>query len=125
LDADVVVPVGVCVEQLSGSTRVVDEIDESLSVGNTPGPTPGDDEETDSWPAVAFDLHVSLLQVAVPDRQGRLLIAQMVVATIDAGVHDVIIRQPCGVARRSAVELTISTALSIIENETARQLRTT
>jgi hypothetical protein len=37
----------------------------------------------------------------------------------------VIIRQPRGVGRRSAVELTISTALSIIENETARQLRTT
>lgn len=125
MDADVVVPVGVCVEQLSGFTRVVDEIDESLSVGNTPGPTPGDDEETGSWPAVAFDLHVPLLQVAVPDRQRRLLIAHMVVATIDAGVHDVIIRQPRGVGRRSAVELTISTALSIIENETARQLRTT
>jgi len=81
--------------------------------------------ELDRAKAQLVEVTTSLLQVAVPDRQRRLLIAQMVVATIDAGVHDVIIRQPCGVARRSAVELTISTALSIIENETARQLRTT
>jgi hypothetical protein len=39
----------------------------------------------------------------------------MVVATIDAGVHDVILRQPRGKERRSATDITISTALSIIE----------
>jgi hypothetical protein len=41
----------------------------------------------------------------------------MVVATIDASVHDVILRQPRGKARRAAIELTIATALSIIESE--------
>jgi AcrR family transcriptional regulator len=71
------------------------------------------------------DVTSALLQAAVPDRQRRLLVARMVVATIDAGVHDVIIRQPRGATRRAAVELTISTALSIIEAEMARPLRTT
>jgi hypothetical protein len=40
----------------------------------------------------------------------------MVVATIDASVHDVILRQPKGAARRSAIDLTIATALSIIDS---------
>jgi AcrR family transcriptional regulator len=50
-----------------------------------------------------------------PDKRG--LIARMVVSTIDASVHDVILRQPRGKARRAAIELTIATALSIIESE--------
>ncbi|MEY2958290.1 MAG: hypothetical protein RLZZ01_858 [Actinomycetota bacterium] len=40
----------------------------------------------------------------------------MVVATIDACVHDVILRQPRGAERDVAVELTIRTALSIIDS---------
>jgi hypothetical protein len=39
----------------------------------------------------------------------------MVVATIDAAVHDVILRQPRGKARKAAVDLTVATALSILE----------
>ena len=45
----------------------------------------------------------------------RMLIARMVVATIDAAVHDVIIRQPRGEKRQAAIDLTISTALNVIE----------
>lgn len=39
----------------------------------------------------------------------------MVVAVIDAAVHDVILRHPPGAARRVAVDLTIATASSVIE----------
>jgi hypothetical protein len=39
----------------------------------------------------------------------------MVVATIDASVHDVILRQPKGRRRTAAVDLAIATALSIID----------
>jgi AcrR family transcriptional regulator len=46
----------------------------------------------------------------------QMLIARMVVATIDAAVHDVIIRQPKGRARKAAVDLTIATAMSVIES---------
>jgi AcrR family transcriptional regulator len=81
--------------------------------------------ELDKAKAQLVDVTSALLRVAVADRQRRLLVARMVVATIDAGVHDVIIRQPRGALRRAAVELTISTALSIIEAEMARPLRTT
>ena len=49
------------------------------------------------------------------------LIARMVVATIDAAVHDVIIRQPRGKKRQAAIDLTISTALSIVETAAARE----
>jgi hypothetical protein len=49
----------------------------------------------------------------VEDQQ--MLIARMVVATIDTAVHDVIIRQPRGKKRQEAIDLTISTALSIVE----------
>jgi hypothetical protein len=38
----------------------------------------------------------------------------MVVAIIDASVHDVILRQPKGKARNDAIELTIATALDVI-----------
>lgn len=50
----------------------------------------------------------------------RLLVAQMVVATIDGGVHDVILRQPRGAARQAAVDLTVDTAVSIIEKSVER-----
>jgi AcrR family transcriptional regulator len=49
------------------------------------------------------------------------LIARMVVATIDAAVHDVIIRQPRGKKRQAAIDLTISTALNIIETAAAQK----
>jgi len=81
--------------------------------------------ELDQARAQLVDVTSALLQTAVPDRQRRLLVARMVVATIDAGVHDVIIRQSRGAKRQAAVELTISTALSIIEAEMARPLQTT
>ena len=55
----------------------------------------------------------------VEDQQ--MLIARMVVATIDAAVHDVIIRQPRGKKRQAAIDLTISTALSIIETAATKQ----
>jgi AcrR family transcriptional regulator len=61
------------------------------------------------------DLAEQLLVSRIKDSQRRTLVARMVVATIDAGVHDVILRQPRGKARRSATDITISTALSIIE----------
>jgi AcrR family transcriptional regulator len=51
----------------------------------------------------------------------RMLISRMVVATIDAAVHDVIIRQPHGKKRQAAIDLTISTALSIVETAAARE----
>jgi AcrR family transcriptional regulator len=51
----------------------------------------------------------------------RMLISRMVVATIDAAVHDVIIRQPRGKKRQAAIDLTISTALSIVETAAARE----
>lgn len=57
-----------------------------------------------------------LLAPRIDDPRRRKLIARMVVATIDASVHDVILRQPTGAARRSAVDLTITTALSIIDS---------
>jgi AcrR family transcriptional regulator len=51
----------------------------------------------------------------LPDDRERLLAARMVVATIDTGVHDVILREPRGTARRAAIEMTVDTAVSIIE----------
>ena len=54
------------------------------------------------------------------DDRERLLVAQMVVATIDGGVHDVILRQPRGAARQSAIDLTVDTAFSIIEKAAGR-----
>jgi hypothetical protein len=38
----------------------------------------------------------------------------MLVATIDAGVHDVILREPRGKARDRAIDLTVATAMSIV-----------
>jgi AcrR family transcriptional regulator len=80
--------------------------------------------ELDRAKAQLVDVTSALLRATVPDHQRRLLVARMVVATIDAGVHDVIIRQPRGATRQAAIELTISTALTIIETETTRQLHT-
>ncbi|NQW72030.1 MAG: TetR/AcrR family transcriptional regulator [Actinobacteria bacterium] len=51
----------------------------------------------------------------LPDDRERLLAARLVVATIDAGVHDVILREPRGTARQAAIEMTVDTAVSIIE----------
>jgi hypothetical protein len=51
----------------------------------------------------------------------RMLISRMVVATIDAAVHDVIIRQSRGEKRQAAIDLTISTALGIVEAAAARE----
>jgi hypothetical protein len=51
----------------------------------------------------------------IPDDRQRLLVARMVVATIDAGVHDVILREPRGAARQAAIDMTIDTAVSMIE----------
>ena len=62
------------------------------------------------------DLTSHLLESRVADHRERALKARMVVSTIDASVHDVILRQPRGKARRSAVDLTVATALSIIES---------
>ena len=57
-----------------------------------------------------------LLADRIDDPRRRELIARMVVATIDASVHDVILRQAKGVPRDAAVDLTVATALSIIES---------
>lgn len=62
------------------------------------------------------DLTSQLLMPRIGDPQRRALIARMVVATIDASVHDVILSQQKGTARRSAIDLTITTALSIIDS---------
>lgn len=61
------------------------------------------------------DMTSHFLSSRYSDDRKRLLVAQMVVATIDGGVHDVILRQPRGSARRAAVDLTVDTAVSIIE----------
>lgn len=62
------------------------------------------------------DLTSQLLMPRIDDPQRRSLIARMVVATIDASVHDVILRRPKGTERRSAIDLAITTALSIINS---------
>jgi len=62
------------------------------------------------------DMASELLALRIEDTRRRNLIARMVVATIDASVHDVILRQPRGTPRRTAVELTITTAMSIIDS---------
>lgn len=80
--------------------------------------------ELDRAKAQLVDMSAGLLASAVPDPQRRLLVAQMVVATIDAGVHEVIIRATSGASRGAAIDLTVATALGIIEAETARPLPT-
>ena len=61
------------------------------------------------------EIALLLLKDANIAEHQRPLIARMVVATIDAAVHDVIIRQPRGKKRQAAIDLTISTALNVIE----------
>jgi AcrR family transcriptional regulator len=61
------------------------------------------------------ELTSQILHNKIADARRRGLIAHMVVATIDAAVHDVILRQPRGKARKAAVDLTVATALSILE----------
>ena len=78
--------------------------------------------DLDRAKAQLIDLTSDLLSAAVEDQHRRSLVARMVVATIDAAVHDVIIRQPRGTSRRAAIDLTISTAMSIIEAATADQI---
>jgi len=72
--------------------------------------------ELDRARSLLVDVASQLLIPRINDPQRRALIARMVVATIDASVHDVILRQPRGTARRTAVDLTITTALSIIDS---------
>ncbi|MEN9822232.1 MAG: hypothetical protein RLZ04_658 [Actinomycetota bacterium] len=72
--------------------------------------------ELDRARSQLVDLASQLLASRIEDQQRRGLIARMVVATIDASVHDVILRQPKGNERESGAELTIATALSIIDS---------
>lgn len=60
-----------------------------------------------------------LLAPMIDETTQRTLVARMVVATIDAAVHDVILRQPTGAARDAAIDLTITTALSLIASATS------
>lgn len=64
------------------------------------------------------DIASALLSTTIDDHQHRALVARMVVATIDAAVHEVILRQPQGATRRAALDLTIATAMSIIDAST-------
>lgn len=61
------------------------------------------------------EMTAHFLASRLPDDRERLLVARMVVATIDAGVHDVILREPRGAARRAATDMTVATAVSIVE----------
>lgn len=58
----------------------------------------------------------TILATRIEGAQRRELVSRMVVATIDAAVHDVVLRQASREARREAIDLTIATALSIIES---------
>lgn len=68
------------------------------------------------------DMTSLFLSSQYADSRERLLVAQMVVATIDGGVHDVILRQPRGAARQVAIDLTVDTAVSIIEKSAERRV---
>jgi AcrR family transcriptional regulator len=72
--------------------------------------------ELDRARSQIVDLTAELLRDRIADARQRALIARMVVATVDASVHDVILRQPPGKQRRAAIDLTITTALSIIDS---------
>jgi AcrR family transcriptional regulator len=71
--------------------------------------------ELDRARSQLVDVTSHLLASHIEDRSRRSLIARMVVATIDASVHEVILRQPKGNQREAAVELTITTAVSILD----------
>jgi AcrR family transcriptional regulator len=72
--------------------------------------------ELDRAKSQLVELTDQLLIARINNSSQRALIARMVVATIDASVHDVILRQPKGRARKAAVDLTIATAMSVIES---------
>jgi AcrR family transcriptional regulator len=72
--------------------------------------------ELDRARSQIVDVTSHLLASRIEDPSRRGLIARMVVAIIDASVHDVILRQPKGTQREDAVELTITTAVSIIDS---------
>jgi hypothetical protein len=59
-------------------------------------------------------LAASYLKPTNTETTDSLLTARMLVATIDAGVHDVILREPRGKARDRAIDLTVATAMSIV-----------
>jgi AcrR family transcriptional regulator len=61
------------------------------------------------------EMTAHFLSSHIPDDRQRLLVARMVVATIDAGVHDVILREPRGAARQAAINMTVDSAVSIVE----------
>ena len=62
-------------------------------------------------------LAASYLKSTNSGSNSSLLTARMLVATIDAGVHDVILRESRGKARDRATELTVATAMSIVAIE--------
>jgi AcrR family transcriptional regulator len=72
--------------------------------------------ELDRAKSHLVDLTALLLKDRIEEPHQRMLVARMVVATIDASVHDVILRQPKGRKQTTAVDLTIATALSIIDS---------
>jgi len=76
--------------------------------------TPEINTELDRAKSRLVDSTEKLLWNRIQEPHERVLISRMVVATIDAAVHDVILRQPKGQKRAAAVDLTIATALSII-----------
>ena len=70
--------------------------------------------ELDRARSQLVDATSQFLESRIDDAQRRALISRMVVATIDASVHDVILRQRKGKGREAAIDITIATALSII-----------
>lgn len=72
--------------------------------------------ELDRARSQLVEMTSQLLASRIEDELRRAVIARMVVATIDSAVHDVILRQPRGSERDVAMELTIRTALSIIDS---------
>lgn len=70
--------------------------------------------ELDRARSQLVDATSHFLKDRINDAQRRSLISRMVVATIDASVHDVILRQRRGKDRKAAIDITIATALSII-----------
>ena len=70
--------------------------------------------ELDRARSQLLDATSHFLEDRIKDAQRRALISRMVVATTDASVHDVILRQREGKGREAAIDITIATALSII-----------
>jgi hypothetical protein len=69
----------------------------------------------DEAKTLLVEMTAHFLASQIPDARQRLLVARMVVATIDAGVHDVILREPRGAARQAAINMTVDSAVSIVE----------